>query len=182
MSGSGQSTFQPIFPELTTHLSAISPGTTALSLTKLLPALFPEFVRDTAQWTRRLLELLPSLTHLGLSYVYPKEPDQNEVEEDIRVYEVLLRTVSTCQTPCVQVTALRLTGRAVTRLDAYVNAARRIDEDWAMRRVRFWVDERVIEDWTVERELLIDDARLERSIWTEAKPLSLYVVAAIAAT
>ncbi|KAH7096862.1 hypothetical protein BKA62DRAFT_718444 [Auriculariales sp. MPI-PUGE-AT-0066] len=136
---------------------------------------FPQLEQDVEHWTRRMLDLMPRLTHLGFSQIDAANVENNYTDKQLEAFELMLRTVSTCQMPCVQVAALRLTGRTVTRLTAYVRIARSVDENWAMGRLRIWADKRVLETRWVEPDLIVDDARTERSIWTEPEPLSYHL-------
>ncbi|KAH7096812.1 hypothetical protein BKA62DRAFT_833739 [Auriculariales sp. MPI-PUGE-AT-0066] len=144
---------------------------------------FLEISRDAAGWTRHILELLPRLTHLGFSHVSPEEPSDEEEakEKDLGVFELIVKTVAACQKPCVQVLAVRLTGSAVARVEAYIRVAQAANEDWATQRVCIWLDKREVRDWTDEVSLMAEDARRECTIWTESKPLKLHLEAASAA-
>ncbi|KAH7096813.1 hypothetical protein BKA62DRAFT_487927 [Auriculariales sp. MPI-PUGE-AT-0066] len=140
-----------------------------------LPHTFREISHDADGWTRRMLTLLPALTHMGFSHYGLDISHENWEEKDLRVFEMILRTLAACRRPFLQIMAFRLTGRATRCLDAYVRVAQGAEEDLALRRVRFWADTRDIPTWDAESEVMINDARAGRSIWTEAKPWSLHV-------
>ncbi|KAH7099762.1 hypothetical protein BKA62DRAFT_708767 [Auriculariales sp. MPI-PUGE-AT-0066] len=135
---------------------------------------FHKFSRDPTGWTRQMLALLPSLTHLGFSHVDPDFPKEGAESKNLDACLQILRVVATSQTPSIHVVALRITGRAAICLNAYIRIAQAVDEGWAMSCMYMWVDQREIKGWLDESALMIDDARKERSIWTEAKPLSWY--------
>ncbi|KAH7097330.1 hypothetical protein BKA62DRAFT_716715 [Auriculariales sp. MPI-PUGE-AT-0066] len=141
-----------------------------------------EDTRDPARWTRSILDQLPHLTHLGFSHVDPEQVQLDAEERGPEDLGLILSMVSACQQPCIQVLALRITGRVIKRLSAYIRIALAGDAEWAMRRLCIWVDQRDIADWKTERELIADDARRERTIWTEAKSLRWYVEAPDEAT
>ncbi|KAH7096581.1 hypothetical protein BKA62DRAFT_675795 [Auriculariales sp. MPI-PUGE-AT-0066] len=129
-----------------------------------------------SEWMRRTLQQLPNITHLGFSYFNPRESTEAKESEALDVLAIILQTAAQSKLPCLHVLALRLTGWAVTHLDACISIARSVDNDWAIRRTRIWVDYRKVLSWNVEERLMVDDARCQRSIWTEAKPLNCYVV------
>ncbi|KAH7064501.1 hypothetical protein BKA62DRAFT_736915 [Auriculariales sp. MPI-PUGE-AT-0066] len=138
---------------------------------------FLEFFDDIAGWTRNVLELVPSLTHLGFSYVNPGLTTESTATKDLEVFSGILRAVAASKQPCVQIMALRIAGQATSYLDAYLRVARTMDEDWAMQRMHIWADYRNIGTWTREIDVMGEDGRKGRSIWTEAKSVRWHVEA-----
>ncbi|KAH7099848.1 hypothetical protein BKA62DRAFT_708139 [Auriculariales sp. MPI-PUGE-AT-0066] len=130
--------------------------------------LMPDENGPGSAWLGRMLQLLPSLTHLASATSVPVR-----IEE----FERMVRTLVACQQPCIQVFALRFVGLTAACLRAHIHAAREVDNDWVTQKMRVWVDMRGDGTYCAEEESLFDDARNERSIWTEAKPLSAYVFA-----
>ncbi|KAH7094084.1 hypothetical protein BKA62DRAFT_51370 [Auriculariales sp. MPI-PUGE-AT-0066] len=131
--------------------------------------------RDIAEQIQHILEVLPSLTHLGFSHVNPESPIENAESKDLEIYDTVMRTVVASKESRLQVVALRITGWAATCLEAFVRIARDIDEAGSMLEVRIWVDSREITTWQTEVDAMVEDSRKERSIWTEAQALSYYV-------
>ncbi|KAH7096251.1 hypothetical protein BKA62DRAFT_720163, partial [Auriculariales sp. MPI-PUGE-AT-0066] len=126
---------------------------------------FREFIDDCGGWTRRLLDTLPGLTHIGFSFVHPggRLPEVED-RRDLDMLKLVLQVIVTSQLPRLRVVACRLTGTSVHHLAAYAAIAQSTSYNPVDLQILFWIDNRKIECWGDEVELMFNDARQERSI------------------
>ncbi|KAH7096433.1 hypothetical protein BKA62DRAFT_510746 [Auriculariales sp. MPI-PUGE-AT-0066] len=130
--------------------------------------LYSVFEPVSAGWMHRLIEGFPALTHLGFSHVDPSGHRNDANKADVLSFNVVLQIAAKYSR--LQVIAFRLTGRMAACLDDCVAIAKEMAEE----RAYFWVDDRPIDMWLAESRLMISDAQCERSLWTEARPLSSF--------
>ncbi|KAH7096262.1 hypothetical protein BKA62DRAFT_37305 [Auriculariales sp. MPI-PUGE-AT-0066] len=126
---------------------------------------YSDFLDDPSRWARRLLDLLPKLTHIGFNMLHSsyRRDNQDVSAFDVDLYERLLRT--TQQYNRLRMIAFRLAGMFLSRAEDLMAVVGRVGDS----RVRFWCDSRVVKTWEDDEHLCTDDVRHERSIWTEAR-------------
>ncbi|KAH7105956.1 hypothetical protein BKA62DRAFT_688476 [Auriculariales sp. MPI-PUGE-AT-0066] len=133
-------------------------------------SVYQEFMLDPGAWTRRIVDVLPSLTHLAFE-LFQIIDEENADDDDrsavsnfsMHALGEVLRAALSYQ--ALQMVAVRVVGDYLRRSGEVVSVLLSIGDE----RLKIWSDDRSRNSYLRDEELDLEDVYEGRSIWTEAR-------------